>query len=98
MAALNAETMGTEPIAPPAASDRARPSAEKAEVSAAMAYAVAESRLSFVYGLISGPVIFILGGVVFLPWSRRRTIVPPRIVLEVASARGPITAWAAVSP
>ncbi len=39
---------------------------------AALAYAAAESRISFVYGLISGPIIFSFGGIVFLLLSRRR--------------------------
>ena len=39
---------------------------------AAMAYAAAESRMSFIYGLVSGPAVFCLGGMVFLLLRRRR--------------------------
>ena len=42
----------------------------------AFAYAAAESRMAFVYGMISGPIIFCFGGVVFLLLGRRRTADP----------------------
>jgi hypothetical protein len=38
-----------------------------------MALAAAESRMSFIYGLISGPILFSLGGLVFLLIERWRT-------------------------
>jgi hypothetical protein len=59
---------------------RAKPDAEQTPqepvnltAAAALAYAAAESRISFVYGLISGPIVFCFGGVVFLLLSRRRS-------------------------
>src|SRR3954468_2856794 len=51
--------------------DRMRKDAEKATVDAVFAYAAAESRMSFIYGLISSPICFGLGGAVFL-WGERR--------------------------
>ena len=40
-------------------------------------FAAAESRISFIYGLISGPIIFSFGGVIFLLLSRRRSVPAP---------------------
>ena len=51
--------------------DRLRKDAEKTTADAVFAYAAAESRMSFIYGLISSPICFGLGGVVFL-WVHRR--------------------------
>lgn len=39
---------------------------------AVMAYTAAESRMSFIYGLITGPIIFSCGGVMVLLLGRRR--------------------------
>jgi hypothetical protein len=52
--------------------ERPQKSAENKAVDAMFASSVAESRTSFIYGLISGPVIFSLGGFIFLLLQRRR--------------------------
>src|SRR5207244_4092879 len=49
-----------------------RQEAEKTAADAAWAAAAAESRMSFFYGLISSPICFGLGGVVFFLVRRRR--------------------------
>jgi hypothetical protein len=38
---------------------------------AALAFAASESRMSFIYGLVSGPAVFCLGGIVFLLLRRK---------------------------
>jgi hypothetical protein len=50
-----------------------RPEAEKTSADAVLAYAAAEARMSFVYGMISSPICFGLGGLVFLWVHRRRS-------------------------
>ena len=44
-----------------------------------VAYAAADARMSFIYGLISSPICFGLGGLVFLWVARRRhrAVAPP---------------------
>jgi len=64
-----AEPDGPEPAQQPARQDEAPVSGD-----AAYAYAVSESRMSFLYGLLSGPVIFCLGGFAFLLIGRRRAV------------------------
>ena len=54
-----------------AQADAERPEAEKTSADAGVAYAAADARMSFIYGLISSPICFGLGGLVFL-WVRRR--------------------------
>jgi chemotaxis protein histidine kinase CheA len=56
-----------------------RPEAEKTSADAVVAYAAAEARMSFIYGLISSPICFGVGGLVFL-WvvrRRQRAVAPP---------------------
>ena len=53
------------------AAERPRPQAEKPSADVVFAYAAAEARMSFIYGLISSPICFGLGGLVFL-WAYRR--------------------------
>ena len=50
------------------------PDVTKITAEAALAYAAAESRMSFVYGLISGPIVFSFGGAMFLLLRRKRTV------------------------
>ncbi len=50
------------------------PDATKITAEAALAYAAAELRMSFVYGLISGPIVFSFGGAMFLLLRRKRTV------------------------
>lgn len=52
--------------------ERPQKSAENKTVDAMFASSATESRTSFIYGLISGPIIFSLGGVMFLLLQRRR--------------------------
>jgi hypothetical protein len=68
-APVNAGAVKTAPDAERAPHEPAKTTAE-----AALAYAAAESRMSFVYGLISGPVVFSFGGVVFLLLRRKRPV------------------------
>jgi len=51
--------------------ERPRPEAEMTSADAGLAYTAAEARMSFIYGLVSSPICFALGGLVFL-WTRRR--------------------------
>ncbi len=64
------------------ATDAARAPLEavKMTAEAALSFAAAESRISFVYGLISGPAVFSFGGVVFLLLRRKKPVAaaPPR--------------------
>ena len=53
--------------------EQPRPEAEKTPADAVFAYAAAEARMSFIYGLISSPICFGLGGLVFLWVARRRS-------------------------
>jgi hypothetical protein len=53
--------------------DRRQKDAEVTTADAALAYSAAELRTSFMYGLVSGPTLFVLGGVVFLLMHRRKT-------------------------
>ena len=53
--------------------ERPQKSADNKTVDAMFASSATESRTSFIYGLISGPIIFSLGGVMFLLLQRRRT-------------------------
>jgi hypothetical protein len=64
---VNADAINTAPNAERAPQDAVMMPAE-----AALAYAAAESRMSFVYGLISGPLVFCFGGAVFLLLRRRK--------------------------
>ena len=48
--------------------------ANKITAEAALSFAAAESRMSFVYGLISGPIVFSFGGVMFLLLRRKRPV------------------------
>ena len=45
---------------------------------AALSYAAAESRISFIYGLISGPILIGFGGVMFLCLRRRTATAPAK--------------------
>ena len=49
-----------------------RPEAEKTSADPVVAHAAADARMSFIYGLISTPICFGLGGLVFLWVARRR--------------------------
>lgn len=54
--------------------ERRRKEADAATADTALAYSAAELRTSFIYGLVSGPMLFVLGGVAFLLMHRRKTI------------------------
>ena len=53
--------------------ERLQKSAENKTVDAMFALSATESRNSFIYGLISGPIIFSLGGFMFLLLQCRRS-------------------------
>jgi hypothetical protein len=54
--------------------ERAPPVAAKMTADAALAHSAGEARISFVYGLVSGPIIFSFGGVVFLLLRRKKAV------------------------
>jgi hypothetical protein len=70
----NADRAKVDAIKAQADAERPRQEAERTTAEAAIASAAVESRMSFIYGLISGPVIFCLGGVVFLFLNRKTSI------------------------
>lgn len=63
-------------IEAPTDGESPRKEAEKTTGSDAFAYVATESRISFIYGLICGPILFAFGGVVFLFVSRRWNVAP----------------------
>lgn len=71
LAKAETERAKAEAIRTQAIAEQPQLEAEKASADAAFAYAAAEARMSFIYGLISSPICFGLGGLVFL-WARRR--------------------------
>lgn len=71
LAKAETERAKAEAIRTQAIAEQPQLEAEKASADAAFAYAAAEARMSFIYGLISSPIGFGLGGLVFL-WARRR--------------------------
>jgi hypothetical protein len=82
---LDAERAEADAIRAQADAERPRQEPEKTTIDAALAYAAAQSRISFVYGLISGPILFSLGGFVFLFLDRKRNIPGAR-----SQAAGPV--------
>jgi len=56
-----------------AEAERPRKEAERTIADAAFAYSAAEARISFIYGLVSGPILFGLGGFAFLFVNRKRS-------------------------
>ena len=81
-AKAGADPASVDPIKAKADAAYAPQEAATATAEAARASAAAEPGMSFVYGLISGPLIFSFGGVVFLLLSRKRTVAvaPPQAV------------------
>jgi len=71
LAKAETERAKAEAIKAQADAERPRPEAEKTSADAVFAYAAAETRMSFIYGLISSPICFGLGGLVVL-WAHRR--------------------------
>ena len=70
--AKDAERVQAEVTKVQADAERPQKSAENKTVDAMLAFSATESRTSFIYGLISGPIIFSLGGFMFLLLQRRR--------------------------
>jgi hypothetical protein len=70
--AKEAERVKAEVTKVQADAERPQKSAENKTVDAMLAFSATESRTSFIYGLISGPIIFSLGGFMFLLLQRRR--------------------------
>jgi hypothetical protein len=68
----DADRTNADPARTVTEAERVPPDATKITAEAALAYAAAESRMSFVYGLISGPIIFSFGGAMFLLLRRKR--------------------------
>jgi flagellar biosynthesis GTPase FlhF len=71
LAKAETERAKAETIKAEADAERPRPEAEMTSADAGLAYTAAEARMSFIYGLVSSPICFALGGLVFL-WTRRR--------------------------
>jgi hypothetical protein len=71
LAKAETERAKAETIEAEADAERPRPEAEMTSADAGLAYTAAEARMSFIYGLVSSPICFALGGLVFL-WTRRR--------------------------
>ena len=74
MTNADADRATVDAIKTPTGAARPRQDAVKTTAEAAFASSAAESRMAFVYGLISGPIIFCFGGVVFLLLNRRRNL------------------------
>jgi len=71
LAKAEIERAKAEAIKAQADAERPQPEAEKTSADAVFADGVADARMSFIYGLISSPICFGLGGLMFL-WARRR--------------------------
>jgi len=71
LAKAETERAKADTIEAEADAERPRPEAEMTSADAGLAYTAAEARMSFIYGLVSSPICFALGGLVFL-WTRRR--------------------------
>jgi len=71
LAKAETERAKAETIEAEADAERPRPEAETTSADAGLAYTAAQARMSFIYGLVSSPICFALGGLVFL-WTRRR--------------------------
>lgn len=71
-AKADAERANVDAIKTYAQAERPQQETARPIANAALAYASAEARISFVYGLVSGPIVFCLGGVVFLLLNRKR--------------------------
>jgi membrane protein involved in colicin uptake len=80
-ARVEAERAKTEPLKAVTEVQHPRNDADNAISETTLAYVASESRRSFFYGLVSSPICFALGGVVFLLVQRRRrtTDAPGRI-------------------
>ena len=74
-----AERVKAEVTKVQADAERPQKSAENKTVDAMLAFSATESRNSFIYGLISGPIIFSLGGFMFLLLQRRRNASETRL-------------------
>jgi hypothetical protein len=79
LAKAETERAKADAIKAQAIAEPPRPEAEKTSADAVVAYAAAEARMSFIYGLISSPICFGVGGLVFLWVARRRhrAVAPP---------------------
>jgi hypothetical protein len=73
LAIAETERAKAEAIKAQADAERPGPEAEKTSTDAVLSYTAAEARMSFIYGLVSSPVCFGLGGLVFLWVHRRRS-------------------------
>jgi len=71
LAEAETERAKAEAIKAQVDAEQSRPDLETPSADAGVAHAAADARMSFIYGLISGPICFGLGGLVFL-WVRRR--------------------------
>jgi hypothetical protein len=79
LAKAETERAKADAIKAQAIAEPPRPEAEQTSADAVVAYAAADARMSFIYGLISSPICFGLGGLVFLWVARRRhrAVAPP---------------------
>ena len=71
-ARAEAERAKVEPLKTATGIEHPRNDADNTISEATLAYVASESRRSFFYGLVSSPICFALGGVVFLLVQRRR--------------------------
>ena len=78
LAKAEAERAKADAAKAQADAERLRKEAEKPTAGAELVYSAAELRTSFVYGLMSSPILFGLGGVAFLVMRRKRSIAGAR--------------------
>ncbi len=76
LAKAAAPRVPTEASKPEAGPQRARSETDSARAETVLLHSAAELRMNFIYGLISGPLLFTLGGLVFLLMLRKRTPAP----------------------
>jgi hypothetical protein len=74
LARADAERAKADAIKAHADAERLRKEADATTADAALAYSAAELRTSFIYGLVSGPTLFVLGGIAFLLMHRKKTV------------------------
>ena len=70
------ERVPAEAAKPQAETRRAISETDTAKPETVLFYSAADLRMNFIYGLVSGPLLFTLGGLVFLLMHRKRTPVP----------------------
>jgi hypothetical protein len=77
LAKADPERVPAEAAKPQAVAGRALSETDPARPETVLSYSAAELRMGFIYGLIGGPLLFTLGGFVFLLMHRKR--MPARV-------------------